>query len=347
MNMICGSYYFPKKNKGDDAHFICAQEQTIGVADGVGGWAKLGVDASQYARELMRNSIKSVKKQQAFGGVDPRRVLNEAAAQKAGIKYLGGKKDDITVVVGYIMATSTPAPSCVEGLEIISDNTTQLGLKRSTPWQESLTRNGFRICFDHNLPANWHCEDEKTKIPLKQKETKSDTRNEPTRIGIPIRNSTSMRMICGSYYWPKEDKLKPEGDDAHFICAQEQTIGVADGVGGWAKHGVDAGQYARELMCNSIMSVQKQTIVDPRRVLNEAYADTKSLDEDSFSPYSKAAQEAGKNHPGGKKDDITVVVGHIMVTSPVCSCVEDFVDRPLEIIWDNTKPVERATSTPW
>ncbi|ONI12470.1 hypothetical protein PRUPE_4G167000 [Prunus persica] len=280
-----------------------------------------------------------------------------------------------------------------------------------------------------------------------------------------------MRMICGSYYWPKEDKLKPEGDDAHFICAQEQTIGVADGVGGWAKHGVDAGQYARELTCNSIMSVQKQTIVDPRRVLNEAYADTKcegsstacivtlretgvlhfvnvgdsglmvfrnykllymspreqrsfncpyqlgnsrgsdnpcsateieirvfpgdivvlgtdglwdnmypneieqvvlgnmresrvmkpqalaclladlawlrSLDKDSFSPYSKAAQDAGKNHPGGKMDDITVVVGHIMVTSPVCSCVEDFVDRPLEIIWDNTKPVERATSTPW
>lgn len=275
-------------------------------------------------------------------------------------------------------------------------------------------------------------------------------------------------MICGSYYWPKEDKLKPEGDDAHFICPQEQTIGVADGVGGWAKHGVDGGQYAREFICNSIMSVQKQTIVDPRRVLNEAYADTKcagsltacivtlrntgllhfvnvgdsglmvfrnykllytspreqrsfnrpyqlgngkgcdnpgsameleirvypgdivvlgtdglwdnvypneieqvvlgnmresrmkpqalacvladltwlrSLDKDSSSPFSKAAQKAGKKHPGGE-DDITVVVGHIMVTSPICPSVEDFVDKPLEIIWDNTKPAELATS-PW
>ncbi|ONI12469.1 hypothetical protein PRUPE_4G166900 [Prunus persica] len=289
MNMICGSYYFPKKNKGHDAHFICAQEQTTGVADGVGDWAKLGVDASQYARELMRNSIKSVKKQQAFGGVDPRRVLNEAyvktkckgsstaciltlkdkgvlnfvnvgdsgfmvlrnykllyvsprpqhrfnhpyqlgysthfdnprsatktkirvfpgdilvlgtdglwdnmypneivqfvenmremkpealacalasvargrsldkgrfspfsrAAQKAGIKHLGGKKDDITVVVGYIMATSTPAPSCVGGLEIMSDNTTQLGLKRSTPW--------WRLC-------SWPCNCFRSSTPKK------------------------------------------------------------------------------------------------------------------------------------------------------------------------------------
>ncbi|CAL2228079.1 unnamed protein product [Prunus armeniaca] len=41
---------------------------------------------------------------------------------------------------------------------------------------------------------------------------------------------------------------KPLGEDAHFICHDAQTIGVADGVGSWARKGVNAGEYARGLM---------------------------------------------------------------------------------------------------
>ena len=36
------------------------------------------------------------------------------------------------------------------------------------------------------------------------------------------------------------------GEDAHFFCSN--AVGVADGVGGWAQYGVDAGEYARQLM---------------------------------------------------------------------------------------------------
>ncbi|CAL8084008.1 unnamed protein product [Prunus armeniaca] len=41
---------------------------------------------------------------------------------------------------------------------------------------------------------------------------------------------------------------KPLGEDAHFICHDAQTIGVADGVHSWARKGVNAGEYARGLM---------------------------------------------------------------------------------------------------
>lgn len=83
-------------------------------------------------------------------------------------------------------------------------------------------------------------------------------------------------MVAGSFYLPKDDDLKPRGDDAHFICVDEQTIGVADGVGGWARKGVDAGDYARELMTNSIIATHNQPKgdVDPKRVLYEAYLNT-------------------------------------------------------------------------
>ncbi|MED6201361.1 hypothetical protein PIB30_094190 [Stylosanthes scabra] len=43
---------------------------------------------------------------------------------------------------------------------------------------------------------------------------------------------------------PLPDKEETGGEDAHFICKEEQAIGVADGVGGWADLGVNAGLFA-------------------------------------------------------------------------------------------------------
>ncbi|XP_057509970.1 probable protein phosphatase 2C 55 isoform X1 [Actinidia eriantha] len=94
---------------------------------------------------------------------------------------------------------------------------------------------------------------------------------------VPDRSrEKGLKMVCGSFYIPKQKDSKPQGDDAHFICAEKQTIGVADGVGGWSSKGVDAGQYARELMANSIKAIQDEEKggVDPRRVIDEAYSNT-------------------------------------------------------------------------
>lgn len=46
---------------------------------------------------------------------------------------------------------------------------------------------------------------------------------------------------------PKEGK-NPRGEDAHFVNKPLNAFGVADGVGGWSKRGVDAGEFARQLM---------------------------------------------------------------------------------------------------
>lgn len=69
-----------------------------------------------------------------------------------------------------------------------------------------------------------------------------------------------------------------QGDDAHFICAEKKTVGVADGVGGWSKHGIDAGEYARQLMSNAeyaVVNGEPNSKVDPRKVLDAAYSKTK------------------------------------------------------------------------
>ncbi|KAK9275731.1 hypothetical protein L1049_022999 [Liquidambar formosana] len=84
-----------------------------------------------------------------------------------------------------------------------------------------------------------------------------------------------LKMVAGAFNIPNERYSKPQGDDAHFICVDRETIGVADGVGSWARKGVDAGQYARKLMSNCVDAIQNEAkAVDPKWVLTQAYEKT-------------------------------------------------------------------------
>ncbi|KAJ4974088.1 hypothetical protein NE237_007262 [Protea cynaroides] len=82
----------------------------------------------------------------------------------------------------------------------------------------------------------------------------------------------------GYFYLPKENGLTPKGDDSHFICEEDDVFGIADGVGSWAKKGIDAGKYARELMTNCIMAVQYEPkgFIHPLSILEKAYSNTKA-----------------------------------------------------------------------
>ena len=77
-----------------------------------------------------------------------------------------------------------------------------------------------------------------------------------------------MKMVCEPCYSPKDHNL---GEDAHFVCSTEQIIGVADGVGGWAKKGIDSGKYARQLMLNSVEAIVNNNTTDPIKILKEAF----------------------------------------------------------------------------
>ncbi|KAG4973325.1 hypothetical protein GYH30_030232 [Glycine max] len=95
---------------------------------------------------------------------------------------------------------------------------------------------------------------------------------DPTIIG-----GKPLKMLSGSCYLPHPDKEETGGEDAHFICTDEQAIGVADGVGGWADVGVNAGLFAQELISNLVRAIQKEPkgSFNLTRVLREAHANTK------------------------------------------------------------------------
>ncbi|CAI9777822.1 unnamed protein product [Fraxinus pennsylvanica] len=78
---------------------------------------------------------------------------------------------------------------------------------------------------------------------------------------LKIPTDRTLKLNSASCYLPHPDKEETGGEDAHFICLDEQAIGVADGVGGLADLGVDAGQYARELLSNSVNAIQNQGVL--------------------------------------------------------------------------------------
>ncbi|CAJ1930037.1 unnamed protein product [Sphenostylis stenocarpa] len=88
----------------------------------------------------------------------------------------------------------------------------------------------------------------------------------------------NLKMLSGSCYLPHPDKEDTGGEDAHFICTDEQAIGVADGVGGWADVGVNAGLFSRELISNSVRAIQEEPkgSFNPTRVLEKAHSNTKA-----------------------------------------------------------------------
>ena len=53
---------------------------------------------------------------------------------------------------------------------------------------------------------------------------------------------------------------------------------MADGVGGWANHGVDSGLYSRELMSKSVAAIHEEPdgSIDPARVLDKAHSSTRA-----------------------------------------------------------------------
>lgn len=78
IHFVSGTAYIPhpeKDGNGEDAHFVSNNGLAVGVADGVGGWADLGVDSGKFSRELM---MQCKYFQEAGDMMDPREILTVA-----------------------------------------------------------------------------------------------------------------------------------------------------------------------------------------------------------------------------------------------------------------------------
>eukprot|EP00892_Ulva_mutabilis_P007620 jgi/Ulvmu1/522/UM001_0530.1 len=65
-----------------------------------------------------------------------------------------------------------------------------------------------------------------------------------------------LRLLSSGHCIPHPAKRERGGEDAHFVLGS-YAIGVADGVGGWSKNGVDPGEYSRELMRQTAQALRR------------------------------------------------------------------------------------------
>ncbi|KAF5738169.1 putative protein phosphatase 2c [Tripterygium wilfordii] len=138
----------------------------------------------------------------------------------------------------------------------------------------------------------------------------------------PLKSTVSfnqtLKLLSGSCYLPHPDKEETGGEDAHFMCVEEQAIGVADGVGGWADVGINSGLFSRELMSNSVAAIQEEPkgSIDPVRVLEKAHSGTKA--KGSSTACIIALTEKGLNAINlGDSGFIVVRDGSTIFQSPV------------------------------
>merc|ERR1711871_379838 len=81
--------------------------------------------------------------------------------------------------------------------------------------------------------------------------------------------------------FPHPDKKNGRGEDGHIVSPT--YVGVADGVGGWARRGIDAGLYSRLLMRSSMKYISDSNVrgdaqkerFEPTDVLRYAHEQTK------------------------------------------------------------------------
>jgi len=106
---------------GEDAYFFSSDMSIIGVADGVGGWADLGVDPAIYSRSLMEGA-----RQAAEHSRDPLVIMNEG--YKFSAEVTGSSTCCICVLDGLVLRAANLGDSgfmVIRGTEIIFRTTEQ------------------------------------------------------------------------------------------------------------------------------------------------------------------------------------------------------------------------------
>ncbi|GMT19149.1 hypothetical protein PFISCL1PPCAC_10446 [Pristionchus fissidentatus] len=232
---------------GDDSCFIAQFKRTLvaGVADGVGGWRKYGIDPSQFSTKLMKECEKRVQS----GSFDPKRpeeiIAKAFKATSSPPRPIGSSTACLVVVSDYSLYSANLGDS---GFLVVRDGKVLARSKEQThyfnaPFQLTLPPEGFEgFIGDSPLSADKH--------------------------SMQV-SSGDVIVVATDGLW---DNLPEE------VLLRELTA---------LANGADVQQ-----VCNSIALCARRL----------------SFDESHESPFSIRARQHGYDYPGGKPDDITLIL---------------------------------------
>eukprot|EP01121_Diplochlamys_sp_Union-15-3_P000808 TRINITY_DN10671_c0_g1_i1.p1 TRINITY_DN10671_c0_g1~~TRINITY_DN10671_c0_g1_i1.p1 ORF type:complete len:353 (+),score=61.34 TRINITY_DN10671_c0_g1_i1:67-1059(+) len=92
-----------------------------------------------------------------------------------------------------------------------------------------------------------------------------------TRVKMGNYNPEIYKFQTAVFSKPHPSKKEKGGEDSWFISKDHYTIGVFDGVGGWAEVGVDSKQYSEALSVGADRATTRDDLRDPLDILSYAY----------------------------------------------------------------------------
>ena len=259
-----------KDEHGEDAFFAAPGDRVVGVADGVGGWVELGIDAGAFSRELMGHAEAFAHDKQCL---DPSDILHEAYFK--------------TTALG----TCTACIVSIDGTELRAINVGDSGfsvLRRT----EGGSGGGDSGDADHPTWALFFQTTEQTHFfncPFQLGTNSKDSPADGQSFTIPAIHGDLVILATDGLL----DNLFT-GELIQLLEKFEKT---------WMEtHGLSP---SREVLAD--LWLQQEFVDTFTRILGNK---TQQLAKDEFrrSPFSVSAAAAGYAHIGGKLDDITAVV---------------------------------------
>ncbi|KAM3700898.1 hypothetical protein ACJW31_05G132800 [Castanea mollissima] len=234
------------QSEGDHARaaLVYIQENTIGVADVVGNWARYGVDAGKYARQLMLNVVTAVQKQQSPLNriVDLRQALEEGFLNT---KAMGSSTACIVTFKDYYLRAINVGDS---GFKIFRNS--------KCVYKSRIQQHGCN--YPYQLGNSMTCD-------------------KPCSALV----TTVERLLPGDIIVLGTDGLL----DNIFTAEIEDIISKG------TLEGVNTEKLASTIAHLALFN---------------------SMDKNVDSPFAQVARLTGLKHNGGKRDDITVIVGHVI-----------------------------------
>ena len=253
---------------GEDAFFV--QKHAMGVFDGVGGWASIGVDAGLYSKELARLTAAYVTHHGTNCIVE---ALKNAAEQN------------------HAIGTSTACVAAISNAHLIGINLGDSGLL--------VIRDGQIIYQTTEQQHYFNC-------PYQIGTDSLDTVDVGTSIDVPLRHgdwiimgtdglwdnvfaANVVELIRSEYSSEKSKPTTEKHEDNNQLLKSTESSEVSTALSDCSKNdsGVEEAQTISQKLAEMALKVAN--------------------DERSNSPFAVNAQNAGHLFMGGKIDDITII----------------------------------------
>lgn len=233
---------------GDDACFIARYRNThiVGVADGVGGWRKYGIDPSEFSSRLMKICAELVK----LGEFEPRRP-------------------DRLLARAFETLSTPPRP-------VGSSTACVLVVHQDTLYSANLGDSGYLVL-------------RKGAVVYRSRE-QTHYFNAPFQLSLPPENLEYKGFIGDTPDRAELNSIELQSGDIVVLATDGLWDNVSEHIIAEQLSGIQPGDV--QAACNTLALTARRLAFDSRHL----------------SPFAVKASQHGIDAPGGKPDDITLVL---------------------------------------